>query len=287
MDDKTLHETITRLYPLPSQPAALHGLYLDHRLHNRGNPDQPFVYSNFVTSLDGRIGIESMGQATHTVPDAIANPRDWRLYQELAAQADILITSARFFRQSTIGEAQDVLPVGGQAAFDDIRDWRSEHGLAAQPDIVILSSSLDIPIAALEPYRARRVLVATGEQADAQRIQILQDNGIEVLFTGSGTQVEGKQLVERLGKIGYRSLYAIAGPSVFYTLLTAGVVDRLYLTIAFQLLGGNIIDTLTSGNLLSPAQGMQLAELHHDPHAPAGAGQLFGMFEPVHQETVQ
>ena len=90
MDDQTLHETITRLYPLPSRPAALHGLYLDHRLHSRGNPDRPFVYSNFVTSLDGRIGIESMGRTTHTVPDAIANPRDWRLYQELAGQADIL-----------------------------------------------------------------------------------------------------------------------------------------------------------------------------------------------------
>jgi hypothetical protein len=32
---------------------------------------------------------------------------------------------------------------------------------------------------------------------------------------------------------------------------------------------------------------MQLAELHHDPHAPAGAGQLFGIFEPAHQHTTQ
>lgn len=285
MDNQTLHESITRLYPLPSQSAVLHGLYLDDLLHIRGNPGQPFVYSNFVTSLDGRIAIESKGRVTHTVPDAIANPRDWRLYQELAGQAEILITSGRFFRQSSVGEAQDVLPVSTQAEFDDIRDWRLQHGLTPQPDIVILSGSLDIPLAALEPYRTRRILVATGEQADAQRIQVLQDSGIEVLFAGSGTQVEGKQLVERLGKIGYRSLYAIAGPAVFYTLLAAGVVDRLYLTISCQLLGGNIIDTLSRGELLSPAQGMQLAGLHHDPHAPAGAGQLFGIFEPVCHTT--
>lgn len=274
------HEAITRLYPLPSQPANLHGLYLDHRLHTRGNPDQPYVFSNFVTSLDGRIGIECEGRATHAVPDATANPRDWRLYQELAGQAEILITSGRFFRQSSVGEAQDVLPVGAQEEFDDIRDWRSQHGLAPQPDVVILSGSLAIPLTALEPYRTRRVLVATGAHADPERRQILEDNGIEVLIAGSGTKVEGRQLVEQLGKMGYRSLYAIAGPAVFYTLLKAGVVDRLYLTIACQLLGGNVIDTLTSGELLSPAQGMQLAELHHDPHAPAGAGQLFGIFEP-------
>lgn len=283
MNKQTLSEALTRLYPLPSQSTDLHGLYLDHRLHTRGNPGEPFVYSNFVTSLDGRIGIEAEGRATHTVPGAIANPRDWRLYQELAGQAEILITSGRFFRQSSVGEAQDMLPVGSQAEFDDIRAWRSQHGLEPQPDIVILSGSLAIPLAALEPYRTRRILVATGEQADQERIRVLEENGIEVLITGSGTRVEGHRLVERLGSMGYRSLYAIAGPGVFYTLIRAGVVDRLYLTVACQLLGGNIIDTLTSGELLSPAQGMHLVELHHDPHTPEGAGQLFGIFEPAHR----
>lgn len=287
MDRENPHETITRLFPLPSQPARLHGLYLDHRLHTRGNPDEPFVYSNFVTSLDGRIGIESEGRSTHQVPAATANPRDWRLYQELAGQAEILVTSGRFFRQSIVGEAQDMLPVGAEPEFEDIRDWRSQHGLAPQPDIVILSSSLSIPLAALEPYRSRRVLVATGEQADAARIRQLEDNGIEVLLAGSGTQVEGKRLTARLGQMGYRSLYAIAGPGVFYTLLAAGVLDRLYLTIACQLLGGYVIDTLTSGELLSPAQGMQLAGLHHDPCAPEGAGQLFGIFEPDRHRSSQ
>ncbi len=280
MDNPDPQDTVTRLYPLPSRPARLHGLYLEHSLHTRGNPEEPFVYSNFVTSLDGRIGIESTGRSSHQVPAATANPRDWRLYQELAGQAEILITSGRFFRQSIVGEAQDMLPVGAQDEFADIRDWRSRHGLAAQPDIIILSGSLAIPLEALEPYRTRRVLVATGEQADGKRIRTLEDNGIEVLLAGSGTQVEGDRLVGQLGNMGYRSLYAIAGPGVFYTLISAGVLDRLYLTIACQLLGGDEIDTLTSGALLSPAQGMQLAELHHDPVAPAGAGQLFGIFEP-------
>jgi len=74
-------------------------------------------------------------------------------------------------------------------------------------------------------------------------------------------------------------MYAIAGPSVFHTLLSARVVNRLYLTIAQQLLGGEDVDTLTRGTLLDPAQGMQLVSLYHDSHAPAGAGQLFGVFD--------
>ena len=80
---------------------------------------------------------------------------------------------------------------------------------------------------------------------------------------------------------GYKSIYAIAGSSVFHTLLRASVLDRLYLTITCQLLGGTTFDTLTQGPQLEPARGMQLVSLYHDPHAPAGAGQMLGIFEPV------
>ena len=101
-----------------------------------------------------------------------------------------------------------------------------------------------------------------------------------VIHAGSGKRVDGHLMLPELATRGYRSIYAIAGPAVFYTLLKAQVVDRLYLTIAQQLLGGTVFDTLTSGPLLAPAQGMQLVQLYHDSHAPADAGQLLGCFEP-------
>jgi len=280
MSDHTLHNTVTRLYPAPYKSIHLEGLYLDHRLHQRGQDDGPYVYSNFITSLDGRIAVGTSGRATHTVPAAITNPRDWRLYQELAGQAEILITSGRFFRQSSVGEAQDILPVGNQPAFADIRSWRIEQGLQTQPDIAIMSGSLDIPLDALQPYRNRRLIVVTGAGADKKKVQDLQDHGIEVVHAGAGRQVDGRLMVELLAADGYRSIYAIAGPAVFGTLLQARVVDRLYLTFACTLLGGYVFDTLTRGEPLVPAQGMRLGSLYHDLHAPAGAGgQLFAMFE--------
>ena len=113
---------VMRLWPGPVASLPLHGLYLQEDLHARAaSRGRPLVYSNFISSLDGRIALEVPGKKTHTVPDGITNPRDWRLYQELSGQADILVTSGRFFRQSRAGEAQDLLPVGGQAEFDDIR----------------------------------------------------------------------------------------------------------------------------------------------------------------------
>jgi riboflavin biosynthesis pyrimidine reductase len=240
------------------------------------------VYSNFVSSLDGRIALGDPDKATHTVPDAIANPRDWRLYQELAGQADLLITSGRYFRQSTVGEAQDLLPVGSQHEFDDIREWRVKQGLAKEADVAILSSSLDIPLAALEPYRQRRILVITGESSDKARAESLRHAGIEVLHAGTGKQADGRLMIPRLGELGYRSIYAIAGPAVFHTLLQANVLNRLYLTIAQQLLGGEVFDTLTRGTLLIPARSLSLVSLYHDPCAPETTGQLFAVFEPRH-----
>jgi riboflavin biosynthesis pyrimidine reductase len=271
---------VTRLYPATGAQYPLQGLYLQHQLHLKGQPGAPFVYSNFITSLDGRIALGSNASTTHTVPSATINPRDWRLYQELAGQAELLVTSGRYFRQSLAGEAQDQLPVGQQAEFSDIREWRLAQGLREQPDIAILSGSLDIPLAALEPYRHRRILVITGETAEQTRVDTLQAAGIEVLRAGTGTVVDGGRMTAQLAALGYRSIYAIAGPEVFYTLLGAKVVNRLYLTIAQQLLGGEEFDTLTRGPLLTPAQGMSLISLHHDPFAPAKAGQLFAVFEP-------
>jgi len=274
---------VTRLFPAPQRDFPLEGLYLDHDLYSKGRPGKPFVYSNFITSLDGRIAIASEASATHVVPAATANPRDWRLYQELAGQADLLVTSGRYFRQSLLGEAQDELPLGHQQAFDDIREWRSSRGLAPQPDIAIMSSSLNIPLATLEPYRARGIHVVTGENADPGRVAALQDSGIVVLRAGNGVKVNGRQMLHALARLGYRSIYAIAGPAVFHTLLESRIIDRLYLTITQQILGGDSYDTLSRGELLEPVQGMHLVGLCHDPHAPVHAGQLLCIFEPVTQ----
>jgi riboflavin biosynthesis pyrimidine reductase len=281
--NEVMRMPVTRLFPVPQRDFPLEGLYLDHDLYSKGRTGKPFVYSNFITSLDGRIATASEASATHIVPTATANSRDWRLYQELAGQADLLVTSGRYFRQSLLGEAQDELPLGQQQAFDDIREWRSSRGLAPQPDIAIMSSSLNIPLATLEPYRARRIYVVTGEESDPERVAALQDNGIAVILAGSGIRVNGRRMLDELARHDYRSIYAIAGPAVFHTLVESRIVDRLYLTITQQILGGDSYDTLSRGELLEPPQGMRLIGLCHDPHAPINAGQLLCVFEPINQ----
>jgi len=275
-----MHSPVTRLIPAPRQDLPLAGLYLQHHLHQRAEKGHPFIYSNFITSLDGRIALAGEHRHSHEVPGSITNPRDWRLYQELAGQADILITSGRYFRQSVIGEAQDRLPVSDQPDYADIHQWRQQQGLAAQPDIAIMSASLDIPEESLAPYHKRKIYIFTGELADPAKVKRLEHCGVTVMPAGAGHQVEGRRMIDLLTTEGYRSIYAIAGPWVFHTLLEAQVVDRLYLTLACQILGGSEYDTLLEGPLLTPAISMQPVGLYHDPHAPSG-GQLLGIYEPL------
>ncbi len=281
MKDASTHQApLTRLFPLPAAQTGLAGLYLEHQLHTRGTVERPFVYSNFITSLDGRIAIAAADRDTHEVPRSITNLRDWRLYQELAGQADILITSGRYMRQSAYGEAQDTLPVGSQPAYDDIRHWRLEQGLSAQPDIAIISGSLDIPLDSLAPYRQRNIIVITGNAADPARARQLEDAGVRVMYAGDGMRVDGEEMIKQLAMAGYHSIYAIAGSGVFHTLVAGGMLDRLYLTFACQLLGGKDFDTLLYGDALLPAASLSMTALHHDLSEPDG-GQLFGVFEPA------
>ncbi|MGH8378770.1 MAG: RibD family protein [Gammaproteobacteria bacterium] len=263
---------VTPLYPPAAGTLPLEGLYLRKRL------PASLLYSNFVTSLDGRIAVARPGRVSHEVPKEIANPRDWRLYQELAAQSDVLITSARFFRQTQINEAQDVLPLGPE--YTDLRQWRTEQGLTEQPDLAIVSGSLELPLEALvRVARIRRVWVLTGTPAPPARKTALCDAGIEVIEAGHGARVEGGPLRRALETLGAKRMYAVAGPQLLHALLADRVLDRLYLTLAGRLLGGTEFDTLCLGPALEPVPKLHLTNLYFDPEAPADAGQLLATYD--------
>ncbi len=273
-----MSESLLRLYPGPPTSVALAGAYLAHGLH-RADAAKPVVYSNFITSLDGRIALVEPGTRRHRVPAAIANPRDWRLFQELAAQAHVLITSARYLRDLAQGQAQDHLPVSTQAPYADLLDWRKAQGLAPQPAVAVVSASLDLPVPAGLDLHQRACYVVTGEGADPERVDALERLGLRVLFAGNGRRVEGRRLVDALVKQGYYSLCAVAGPQLLYTLVSAGALDRLYLTQAHRLLGGSEYDSILEGPTLDPSADLRLTSLYYDAHAPGGTGQLFGAYE--------
>ena len=266
---------IEQLYPGSRPRVAVAELYLQHQLHRRGSREQPFVYTNYVSSLDGRIALEYPHSGHTSIPAGITSEFDQRLYQELAAQADVLLTSGRYLRQLGEGKAQHAPPISADC--QDLLLWRSEQGLEAQPAIVILSRSLDLPLEVLSSL-GRKVYVATGSGADKRKLAATAETGASILLAGDGKRVEGCRLIEELGRMGYTSIYSIAGPALLDTLLRAGKVDRLYLTQVHMLLGGRDYDTLLEGPLLEPAARFSLESLYFDRGTAVRPPQSFAVF---------
>lgn len=259
--------SVLQLYP-PGQHHSqpLQGLYLGLNLHHQAEAGNVHIYANYIASVDGRISLRNADTGEFGVPAAIANPRDWRLYQELAAQAEVMIVSARYMRQLAKGCAQDLLPVGQGEAYADLITWRQQQGLSAQPDVLILSASLDIPAEAIAGLTDRKLIVMAPAGADREKAQSLIAMGAEVRFTAAD-QVNGQDIRQWLIQLGYRSAYMIAGPQVHHTLVNAGVLDHLFLTTYHTLLGGDDYHTILEGDL-SQAATLQLKQLYLDAHAP-------------------
>ena len=275
-----MNDSVTQLYPLPAAERPLEGLYLSHKLRQYSEASKRvFVYGNFVTSIDGRIAIPHPTRSGLMVPRNTANDRDWRMFQELAAQADMIISSGRYLRDWADGRAQEILQID-DPRLADLRDWRKSQGLSPQPDIAIISGSLRFPIPDVLSAGGRKIVVFTSANPDADRVAEIESSGAQVVIAGN-ERVEGAVLVQRMTEMGYRAVYSAAGPKVMQLLLSGGVLNRLYLTQANRLLGGQPFSSIVEGPLLETAVDLQINSIYLDPHALDGLGQLFVSYDCV------
>lgn len=271
-------QNIFRLFPPPYEEMPLRGCYLQLNLHAQGTPERPFVYGNFLTSLDGRIALED-AEGVACLPKSLTTPNDFRLFLELQCQADCLITHSGYLRSLAAGRLGNILQIGGHELGRDLPEWREAQGLSAQPAVVIASASLDFPMPASIREHGQACYIATGERADPARVAYWQEHGYEVIFAGSNTLVDGEALTRRLGELGYRTLYLIAGPQMLDTMVRNGRLARLFQTITHQLMGGETFRTLLPGPELGLFGHLKLRSLYYDPSSPEGAGQWFAQFE--------
>lgn len=284
-----MSRSVFRLFPPPFQEVPLHGLYLNLGLHRQGSPESPLVYANFLTSLDGRIALEDPGGRTY-LPKTLTTPEDFRLFLELEAQADCLITHGGYLRALAERRLGNILQIGLDDPHRDLAAWRRSADLAPQPAIVIASASLDFPMPDSITRHRQPCYIATGRQANPERIAYWQRRGFEILITGEGGMVEGTPLVQRLGAKGYRSIYLIAGPHMLDTVVRQGRLGLLFQTITHQLLGGESFRTLLPGPEMGVFGHLKLRALYYDPCSPSGTGQWFAQFQslsPVQGSVVE
>ncbi|MGH8477172.1 MAG: RibD family protein [Methylococcales bacterium] len=270
---------VQQLYPAPYHEKELEGLYLDHAIHRLGSPESPFVYANFLSSLDGRIALIDPESGASFLPKTLTNRNDFRLFLELHAQADCLITHGAYLRSLREGKLGNILQVGTGEEGSDLLEWRKEQGLEPQPAIVIASASLDFEVPGSIEEHGQECYIATGQDADPVRIRHWRERGYVVILAGDGHMVQGNHLVAELGKLGYRSIYLIAGPNMLDTMLRERRLCRLYQTISLQLFGGESFHSLLPGPVLGPSGRLRLRELYYDSAGDEHCAQLFACFE--------
>ena len=268
---------LLRLFPAPSEMAPLRGLYLQEKLHLRGKSGHPFVYANFLSSLDGRIALEDETGIPY-LPKSLTTEDDFRLFLELHAQADCLVTHGGYLRALHEGRLGNILQVGVHELGSDLPSWRKSQGLAPQPAIVVASASLDFPIPESIQAAGQRLMIATGQEADPDRVRDWEARGYEVIRAGAGREVNGGVLCRCLSERGFNSLYLIAGPLMLETMVREEQLSVLFQTISLQLLGGEAFRSMVPGPILGVQGQTRMSSLYYDEDAGGGVGQWFAQF---------
>lgn len=265
---------VLELFPDAGVERELDGLHLSHDLRSRARSRPPFVYSGFISSLDGRIGIEG----TVGAPQALSNDRDWRLFQELMVQADVVLVSARYVREVARGSARNIIPDPSDANDDGLIGFRLERGLPPRPAVAVITTTGDFD-PTVAAGLSDRVIITHGAHVNEETSQSWVDAGLDSAHVGTDGNVDVQLLMESLTERGHKVMFSAAGPKVLAMLMPA--LDALYLTLGSQLLGGRSFMTLLDGDVLVPSKGFTLRSVYLDQHAPAGTDQLFLEFETI------
>ena len=153
----------------------LRGLYLGERLMEMSKRiGRSVVLADFLTDKNGIVATADKPRQFH-IPAEMKNSSDWGLFQELMAQADVIIIGGAYFKSlATAGNsAQDILyQFEDGKGFDELGRWRLGAGYRQRsPDLAIVSRDLDFELpealtAAVErspysPRMSRRILAMT------------------------------------------------------------------------------------------------------------------------------
>jgi riboflavin-specific deaminase-like protein len=255
--------TFKRLLP-PDDPAGtreiLAGLGLRERSSGApargpagaspGAPDagrtRPYVVLNMVSTLDGRATLQGRS-------GPLSDPADRALFHGLRSVVDAVMAGAGTVRAERYGP---IVPD------PDTRRLRSEQGLRERPLACVVSASLafppDLPLLA-DPDSQVAILTSSRESLPETAAQV------EYVRAGreDGSLALDMALAELHDRLHVRTLLCEGGPHLNTELLSAGLVDELFLSISPLLAGGDPADggptlRILAGTDLQPPARLEL-----------------------------
>lgn len=197
-------------------------------LAERASAGRPYCVLNMVSSVDGKATVKGRS-------GGISSETDRQVFHLLRTQADAVLVGTTTVRKEGYGKLTKSA---------GLQEHRARGGLRPVQLAVLFSRSLDLPLdAGLFQDPASEVVVFTssdGEpgQCPAKLTVVRQD----------GDGVDPAAALEDLRRDhGVRSLLCEGGPGLNASLLEAGCVDELFLTLAPLLVGGADALTIIAG----------------------------------------
>jgi len=225
------------LSPLvPGPPRTIPDLLAEVHPRERAPADRPFVYLNFVSTVDGRAARDGR-------TEALGGEADLELLLELRVLADAVLIGTGTLR----AEGYDRLVRG-----EPRRARRVAGGLAEDPLAVVLTRRLDVPWnAGLFQAPEQPVLVYTGAEGSPPEVPA----AVEVV------RLADPRPATALGDLrqrGVRALLCEGGPTLFGALLADHAVDELFLTITPLLTGDEDEPNIIAGGRLAAPADLEL-----------------------------
>lgn len=206
-----------RLFPDP-RPVEISALLETLSAERDRDRNRPHVFTNFAVTLDGRATIEGRS-------GRIGSETDTELLMALREIPDAVMIGAGTLRAECYGR---VVPTPAR------RQRRLARGLGADPLVVVVTRSLELPWGVeLFSCGEGEVLILTISEAEAPATA----TPVEVWRYERAVDLDAA--LKRLrAEREVRSLLCEGGPHLHGSLLEAGLVDDLFVTVGAKLAGG-------------------------------------------------
>jgi riboflavin biosynthesis pyrimidine reductase len=192
--------------------------------------DEPCVVANFVESLDGVVAVPSLERSHALLGDD--SDADRFVLALLRACADVVVVGAGTLLSSPKGTWR--VDRAYPPATESLLELRARRGRPEQPRVAVVTTgaSLDPAHTVLE---SGALVLTTKGAAPALRASVPE--ATEVIAVNDGDTVDLAAAADALRERGCSVILSEAGPSMFGSLLTSGLVDELFLTVSPLLAG--------------------------------------------------
>ena len=229
---------VQRIYPPPGREVSAIYENLDLPPAGYHGAARPYVALNMVSSVDGRTSIE--GKAA-----GIGSPTDRRTMRTLRSKADAVMIGAGTLRAERLSLGLDA------------------SGHASQPLAIIVTDTGDVPLEEhLIVPDGQEVLILLSDAAPRGVVERFGKLALVMRVPADPTgavDLDGALRVLEAER-GVESIVVEGGPGLNHALISAGLVDELFLTVAPELRGGTESLTLLRGPEI-PAHDRRILEL--------------------------